>query len=117
MHSAGREPGAECDSGLTPLVGLCRPPRFARRALYYFIRLAGVARALRARLTACLCYFAPQGGLEVRNVKYKIRSRQSLCDGLRCSHLQIDFVEFLEVPNSHFVLQNLCGPAVGSFGS
>ena len=88
-HSVGRKPGAVCGSGLTPLVGIVSASSRRSSGSILFFRSAGVARALRARLTTCLCYFAPQGGLGVGNVKSKIRSKQSYCDGARYPHLQI----------------------------
>ena len=54
LHVGKNEPEPEErgeSRGCHPSAGLCRPPRVARRALYYFFRFAGVARALRARLT------------------------------------------------------------------
>ena len=59
----GVSPERGDDSGLTPLVGNVSASSRCSSGSILFFDGAGVARALRARLTACLCYFAPMRGL------------------------------------------------------
>ena len=62
-YSVGREPGAGRGSGLTPLGGLCRPPRDARRALYYDLMESRGRARTACTLDRLPMLFRPSTGL------------------------------------------------------